>query len=338
MHIGILTGILRVAREGIFSGLNNLRVYDIFQDEFSSFFGLEEIEVEAALKYYEMEYKIKDVKKWYDGYRFGNSDVYNPWSILNYLENKKLESYWLGTSDNALIYDMLEKSDLDTFKDFEKLVEGKELEKVLDSSFNFNDFKKYSEGIWQLMVYGGYLRIKRKISQFEYIIDIPNYEIRTFFEKDFVKRFLKDTITFNKSILALLEGKIEKFEYELIQILKTSTSYFDFGQEEKLYHILFLGMLISLKNNYKVKSNLETGYGRTDILLIPFEKNKVGFVFEFKVAKAEDELEEKAKEALKQINEKEYDIYLKEEGIKNIYKIGMSFCGKKLKIEYEKKE
>ena len=189
LKMGVLTGIVQVAKEGIFSGLNNVITYNILGNDFETFFGLSEEEVENSLKYFELEYEIEEVKKWYDGYKFGNSEVYNPWSIINYLRTKELQAYWVNTSDNALIYDSLKNSTVDVFNNLQTLFEGKEIKKEISPFFTFEELSKF-DGIWQLMVYNGYLKISEKISNDEYMIKIPNYEIQTFFKKGFIDKFL----------------------------------------------------------------------------------------------------------------------------------------------------
>ena len=186
LKMGVLTGIVQVAKEGIFSGLNNVITYNILGNDFETFFGLSEEEVEEALKYFEMTYEIEEVKKWYDGYKFGNSEVYNPWSIINYLRTKELQAYWVNTSDNALIYDNLKNSTVDVFNNLQTLFEGKEIKKEISPFFTFEELSKF-DGIWQLMVYNGYLKISKKLSNDEYMIKIPNYEIQTFFKKGFYR-------------------------------------------------------------------------------------------------------------------------------------------------------
>ena len=339
LEMAVLTGIVRVAKENIFSGLNNLYVYDTFDDGYSSYFGLTQKEVEEALKYYEIDFEIDKVKKWYDGYKFGGLEIYNPWSITYYMKNKKIGPYWVNTSDNLLIYDTLKKGDLEIIEDLKQLIERKELVKSLDKGFSFEDLKVSPGYIWSLMVASGYLRVVRKLNDdpfsTDYVVDIPNLEILSFFEKDFIRRFMKDPDYFRELIDSLVKGDMYRFEDRLKYIFMTSPSHFDFKQEEANYHLFILGMLIQLKREYKVKSNLEAGRGRTDVFVIPKEKNKLGFIFEFKVSKSEEELEEKAAEALKQIDEKNYTSTMQDEEIKNYYKIGISFYKKQVKVAYE---
>ena len=333
LKMGVLTGIVQVAKEGIFSGLNNVKTYNILEDKFETFFGLSEEEVEEALKYFELEYEIEEVKKWYDGYKFGNSEVYNPWSIINYLRIKKLQAYWVNTSDNALIYDNLKNSTVDVFNNLQTLFEGKEIKKEISPFFTFEELSKF-DGIWQLMVYNGYLKISKRLSNDEYMIKIPNYEIQTFFKKGFIDKFLVSGNYFNPMMDALLDGDIEEFERRLQNIFLVNTSFYDL-KGEKVYHSLFLGMLIWLRDKYEVKSNGERGHGRYDAMLIPLDKIKPAYIFEFKVSKTIKGLTAKAEEALEQIKEKQYEAGLKEKGISKIYRIGIAFKGKNVKVKYE---
>ena len=333
LKIAVLTGIVQVAKEGIFSGLNNVITYNILEKGFETFFGLSEEEVEEALKYFEMEYQIEEVKKWYDGYKFGGKEIYNPWSILNYLRTKELRAYWVNTSDNALIYENLSVANMDVFNCLEKLFEGKEIKKEISPFFTFEELERYN-GIWQLMVYNGYLKLNQKLEDDEYLLTIPNYEIQTFFKKGFIDKYLIGSNYFNPIMRTLLEGNIEEFGRMLEEIFLINTSFHDL-KAESVYHTFLLGMLIWLRDKYEVKSNGERGQGRYDILLLPLDKKKPAFVFEFKVSKTIKGLESKAEEALNQIKKKQYDVGIKESGIDKIYRIGLAFKGKKVKIKYE---
>ena len=333
LKTAVLTGIVQVAKEGIFSGLNNVITYNILEKGFETFFGLSEEEVEEALKYFEMEYQIEEVKKWYDGYKFGGKEIYNPWSILNYLRTKELRAYWVNTSDNALIYENLSVANMDVFNSLEKLFEGKEIKKEISPFFTFEELERYN-GIWQLMVYNGYLKLNQKLEDDEYLLTIPNYEIQTFFKKGFIDKYLIGSNYFNPIMRTLLEGNIDEFGRMLEEIFLINTSFHDL-KAESVYHTFLLGMLIWLRDKYEVKSNGERGQGRYDILLLPLDKKKPAFVFEFKVSKTIKGLESKAEEALNQIKKKQYDVGIKESGIDKIYRIGLAFKGKKVKIKYE---
>ena len=333
LKIAVLIGIVQVAKEGIFSGLNNVITYNILENRFETFFGLSEEEVEEALKYFEIEYQIEEVKKWYDGYKFGGKEIYNLWSILNYLRTKELRAYWVNTSDNALIYENLSVANMDVFNSLEKLFEGKEIKKEISPFFTFEELERYN-GIWQLMVYNGYLKLNQKLEDDEYLLTIPNYEIQTFFKKGFIDKYLIGSNYFNPIMRTLLEGNIEEFGRMLEEIFLINTSFHDL-KAENIYHTFLLGMLIWLRDKYEVKSNGERGQGRYDILLLPLDKKKPAFVFEFKVSKTIKGLESKAEEALNQIKKKQYDVGIKESGIDKIYRIGLAFKGKKVKIKYE---
>ena len=333
LQMGVLTGIIRVIKAGIFSDLNNLRTYTILSDDYTDSYGLTEEEVEKSLKDYGIEQEISNVKDWYDGYKFGDSEVYNPWSILNFLQDKELRAYWVNTSDNALIYENLSVANMDVFNCLEKLFEGKEIKKEISPFFTFEELSKF-DGIWQLMVYNGYLKLNQKLEDDEYLLTIPNYEIQTFFKKGFIDKYLIGSNYFNPIMRTLLEGNIDEFGRMLEEIFLINTSFHDL-KAESVYHTFLLGMLIWLRDKYEVKSNGERGQGRYDILLLPLDKKKPAFVFEFKVSKTIKGLESKAEEALNQIKEKQYDIGIKESGIDKIYRIGLAFRGKKVKIKYE---
>nr|WP_241636107.1 AAA family ATPase [Fusobacterium gastrosuis] len=332
LQMGVMTGILRVAKEGIFSGLNNLAVYTILDNNYSDFFGLTEDEVEKALVEYQVDYRIDDVKEWYDGYLFGNTELYNPWSIVNYLSKMKLEPYWVSTSNNFLVYDLLGKAQINIFKELEKVFQGEAIYKTLDNSFSFQDMNNPQE-VWQLLLYSGYLKISEILPESKYALKIPNQEIYSFFEKSFLNRFLGGIDLFQEMISALKNGNIELFEKKLQEIMLVSISYNDLGKEEKYYHNLILGMILSMSKEYEIHSNSESGYGRYDISLEPKDKTKAGIIMELKVATSKEELDKKLDEALKQIEEKQYDIAMNQREVKKILKLAIAFCGKQVKVK-----
>ena len=336
LQVGVMTGILRVAKEGIFSGLNNLAVYGILDEKYSSSFGLTEEEVEKALHYYEMEYNLPEVKEWYDGYRFGKTEIYNPWSIISYIMNKKIEPYWIGTSSNALINQMLEKArkeESDIFQKLERLFQGNPILQKIQKGSDFHDLIHVEE-VWQLFLYSGYLTVAREEEQGFYQLKIPNKEVYSFFQESFIQKFLGNVTNFSALVVALTEKNWDNFEELLQTVLLNSLSYFDMSmEEEKIYHVFMIGLLSVLQEHYYIHSNRESGYGRYDISIEPKEKNKAGFLLEFKIAKSEEELEKKAKEALLQIQEKRYDSEMQERGIQEIVKLGIAFYGKKVKIK-----
>ncbi|KDE69300.1 9-O-acetyl-N-acetylneuraminate esterase [Fusobacterium necrophorum DJ-2] len=335
LQLGVMTGILRVAKEGIFSGLNNLVVYSILDEKYSSSFGLTETEVEETLEYYQLEYNMEKVKEWYDGYLFGNTEIYNPWSILNYISNRKLEAYWINTSSNGIINQVLEtagRTGSNIFQKLEMLFQQKTIVQRINKASDFHDLVNMDE-VWQLFLHSGYLTVSEKKQDSMYELCIPNKEVYTFFQESFIQKFLGNYTTFTSFIHFLEESKIEELEKSLEEILLSSVSYFDFhGEQEKFYHMFMIGLVASLQERYYIKSNRESGEGRYDISLEPKDRRKAGLLLELKVAKSEEELEKKAKEALEQIESKKYTAEMKEREISNILGLGIAFYGKKVKI------
>ena len=290
-----------------------------------------EEEVKNTLTDYDLKENISDVKKWYNGYKFGNSEIYNPWSILNYLYGKELKAYWINTSSNELIYEVLEKSEEDVFNELRELFEDKSIQKTVNASFNFHDIRNL-RGIWQLFVYSGYLKIDESLGNNIYSLKIPNYEVKSFFEESFINHFLGNQDSFREMLIGLKKKDIREFERKLQQVFKLSISYNDIGKEEKYYHNLLLGMILAMQNEYNINSNREDGYGRYDIFIEPKNKLDTGFILEFKVAETEEELEKKSLEAIEQIKEQEYFTSMKNNGIKDILALGIAFCKKKIKV------
>jgi hypothetical protein len=333
LQFGIMTGILRIAKEGIFSGLNNLKVNTIFGEKYSEFFGLTENEVIKAVKYYELEYEMEEVKKWYNGYQFGDIEIYNPWSIINFLSARQLRPYWIGVSGNKLIDEMLDEGNKEIFDDLEKLFNKEKIYKEIN---DYSEFTFDTDDIWQLFLYAGYLTIGGEKVDNEYPIRIPNNEILKFFENRFIARFIKKTQKFTNIIKDLKKGKIEEFAKGLQDEILSSLSYFDTDKDEKYYKVFLIGIFIVLGNDYIRLSERETGYGRADLVLEPKNKENPAYIFEFKVAGNEEEMDNYAKEGFRQIREKEYDVELKNRGVKEIIHIGIGFYRKKLKMKYER--
>ena len=332
LKMGIITGIIRVIKAGIFSDLNNLRVYSILDKQYSDFFGFTEKEVEKMLIDFNIEYNLPEVKSWYDGYRFGDAEVYNPWSILNFVQNRELEGYWIGTSGNFLIKEVLKDSNSEINISLEKLFNGEKIEEVITGNSDLSSLLSYHE-IWELLLFSGYLTVDKKIEEDVYSLRLPNKEIRKFFKNEFID-ITFGASEFRKTMEALRNNKIEEFEKNLQNILLKSTSYMD-GKNENFYHGLFLGMSFYLDNKYSVKSNREAGLGRYDVLIEPINKKERAFILEFKVTDSEKNLENFSKEALEQIINKKYNIELIKKGIKDITYIGIAFYKKQLRISYK---
>ena len=335
LQYGVMTGILRIAKEGIFSGLNNLKVDTIFNERYSDFFGLTEKEVTKAVRYYELEYEMEEVKKWYDGYQFGSSEIYNPWSIINFLSAKQLRPYWIGVSGNKLIDEMLDNGNKELFDDLGKLFNK---EKVYKQINDYSEFTFDINDIWQLFLYSGYLTTDGEKQKKEYPLRIPNKEILDFFENRFIARFIRKTQKFTDIIKNLKKGKIAEFAKGLQDEILSSLSYFDTDKDEKYYKVFLIGIFIVLGDDYVRLSEREAGYGRADLVLEPKNKENPAYIFEFKTTENESELESYANEGFEQIKVKEYDVELKIRGVKEIIYIGLAFYRKMLKMKYEKVE
>ena len=334
LKMGVMTGIIRVIKAGIFSDLNNLRVYSILDRQYPDFFGFNGEEVEKALKDFDIEYKLSDVKLWYNGYKFGNSEVYNPWSILNFLKDGKLAPYWIDTSGNFLINQILKNTDSEIMETLEALFNGETVEENISGNSDLSSLLGQEE-IWELLLFSGYLTIDEKIGEdYEdvYSLRLPNREVREFFRKKFIDVNFGESM-FRKAMEGLKNLKFDIFQKYLQNILLKSTSFMD-TKNESFYHGLVLGMMFYLDNHYYVKSNKESGLGRYDVVIEPKNKNNREFILEFKVVKNEDDLEKVSQEAIEQIMEKKYDIGLRDRGIKDVTFVGVAFCGKVVKVSY----
>ena len=341
LKYGILTGITRIIKEGIFSGLNNLYVNTILSKNYSEYFGLLESEVIKMLDYFQMKYKTKEVKDWYNGYRFGDKEIYNPWSIINYIKEKELKAYWANVSGNTLLENMLDQAGEDVYTDLKRFTDGESIEKYISDGTTIKSLLSNDDEIWQLFLYSGYLtKAKEQIEIDEtleytniYNLKIPNKEIRKYFGNMFLNRFFGTEVKTNILIKALENGDIKKFEKTLGEIMVNMLSHFDLDSEmEKIYQVFMIGLVGFLMGKYEIISNNESGYGRYDLAMIPIKSNEKAYLMEFKISKTEKGMTLKAEEALKQIDEKKYDTRLKARGIKNILKIGIAFYGKKVKV------
>ena len=335
LQMGVLTGIIRVIKAGIFSDLNNLSTYTILSDVYTDSYGLTEEEVEKSLKYYGIEQEISNVKDWYDGYKFGDSEVYNPWSILNFLRFKELRAYWVDTSGNDLINDVLKKITKNTIEALERLFYGEGLKQNISGTSDLSKLLSEEE-LWELMLFSGYLTVEEKIDQDNYVLRLPNKEVRTLYRKTFFERYFGRGSKLLYLMEALTENRIDEYEERLQEILLTSVSYNDTKKgNEAFYHGLIMGMGLYLEGEYITKSNIESGLGRYDFVIEPKNKTKRAFIMEFKATDSVENLEEVSKEALEQIENKKYDVSLKQNGVKDITYMGIAFCGKQIKISYK---
>ena len=340
LKYGILTGITRIIKEGIFSGLNNLYVNTILSRDYSEYFGLLESEVVEMLDYFDMKYKIEEVREWYNGYIFGESEVYNPWSIVNYVREKEIKAYWANVSGNTLLENMLNHAGESVYEDLKRFTDGESIEKYISDGTTIKSLLSNDDEIWQLLLYSGYLtkdeKQEKESDSNVYNLKIPNKEIRKYFGNMFLNRFFGTEVKTNILIKALEGGDIKKFEETLGEIMINMLSHFDLDKEmEKIYQVFMIGLVGFLMGKYEIISNDESGYGRYDLAMIPIKSNEKAYLMEFKISKTKKGMEESAEKALKQIDEKKYDTKLKARGIKNILKIGIAFYGKEVKVVFQ---
>ncbi|MGL6108169.1 AAA family ATPase [Romboutsia sp.] len=343
-----VTGILRVAKETIFSGLNNLEVYSILGEKYSDKFGFTEEETVELLKYYNLDEQIETFKSWYNGYIFGSTTIYNPWSVLSYINkpDREFMPYWVNTSENSIIKSLLAKGDEDIKLGLENLYNGGYVETIINEDVVMCEIDLGNENIWSFLLLSGYLKAIEKYKDeddelFIYKLSIPNKEIRTLY-RDIIKKWFREGFIsndFTKILKALTIGDIELFEEYFSSYVLTSFSYFDVGGQnpEKVYHAFVLGMLVSLSSTHEVISNRESGLGRYDVCLIPKgnPSSKIAIIMEFKSIRVNSKmtLEKGLEVALKQIDKKLYDTELINRGINNIIKVALSFKGKEVLIE-----
>ena len=341
---GIVTGIMRVARESIFFGFNNPGVYTLLAEDFSDCFGFTEEEVKTILEDFQVSHLYDQVQFWYNGYRFGSRVIYNPWSIINFLRSKKKEliPYWINTSENQVVDSLLSRGGKEPRKELEQLIRGESIEKPIDENIVLKYIDTDEDSLWGFLLMGGYLKQTNKrrdpaSGKFIYSLSIPNEEVRSTYTA-IISRYFSTKIENEKletMLKALIEGNIKVFEKMLRTVVLTIFSYHDFGTEpEKFYHALVAGLLVWISNTHEIKSNRESGYGRYDISIIPHDVHKVGYVIEFKAIDTEEgeTVESAVNAALKQIEDKKYETELIERGITNIKKLAIVFNGKDVTV------
>jgi len=356
LYKGVITGILRVSRESIFTGLNNVSVHSVLDNEFSDKFGFTEVETKQILKDFNVPIQYEEIKKWYDGYKIGQTtDIYNPWSILNYTVGYKngFKTYWANTSSNELLKEQLaDRNENYTREQLLGLINNETIEKEIDENFVFPNLDKNKELLWSLLTYSGYLTSINKTGRKSYELKIPNYEIKTVFQ-DIIIDWLNTDLKIKQSLLidttkCLTNNEIEKFEKGFKKIIGDTFSYFDInGEPENVYQSYVLGLLAIIGDEYVIKSNRESGEGRYDILLIPHDKDKYGIVIEIKqiVRNQKDDndtfnkkIDDKIIEAKKQIDKNRYYMELIDNKISNIIKLPIVFAGKEPYITLINKE
>ena len=340
---GFLTGILRIAQESIFSGLNNLTVNSVMDDEYDEFFGFTSSEVRKMLEYYGVADKEDELKDWYDGYLFGSTEIYNPWSVINYISRGCIpQAYWVNTGKNEVLEDVLTIATDDITERLYALLRGERVIARIDQNVVYRSLAEDPANIYSLLLVAGYLKTPKKELQADgsYLceVSIPNKEIAAVYKSEIVSHLMQigaiTRTTANMIAESLYANDVKKLQKAISEYMDKSISFYDAGAEG-FYHGLTLGLIALLDNQYRIKSNRESGDGRYDISLIPREKKYPGIIMELKWKSGleEAELEKLSTEALNQIDEKRYDLELKEEGIENVIKLGIAFSGKKVVIK-----
>ena len=333
---GFLTGILRVAKESIFSGLNNLKINSILDEAYSQFFGFTKDEVKKMLEYYGVEDKYQEVCDWYDGYLFGNTEIFNPWSVINYISDKCFpKAFWQSTGSNDIIGEIISSATPEVTENLQRLLMGKKVTTYIDTNVIYPEVVTNPHSVYSFLLIAGYLKVDKIYPQNDgnYMCDvaIPNTEIAFVYEKEVLTKTGKASVAVAIQ-QAIFKNDIKRLQKLLEQFMVESISYHD-GASEGFYHGMMLGLCAVVSNRYRVRSNGESGDGRFDIQLYPENNNIPGFIFEFKKAQNESEMEELADKALKQIEDNRYDTQMKADGITNIVKVGIAFFGKQAKVK-----
>lgn len=343
LSYGFLTGILRIAQESIFSGLNNLTVNSVMDEEYDRYFGFTEDEVEQMLDYYGVSEKEAELKEWYDGYLFGKEEIYNPWSVINYISKGCIpQAYWVNTGKNEVLEDVLKVATDDITERLYFLLQGERVIARIDQNVVYRSLTEEPANIYSLLLVAGYLKTPKKELQGDgsYLceVSIPNKEIATVYKNEILSHLLQigaiSRTTANKIAESLYANDDRKLQGAIAEYMDKAISFYDAGTES-FYHGLMLGLIALMDNRYKIKSNRESGDGRYDISMFPKEERNPGIIMElmWKKALSTEELDRLAEDALVQIEDMRYDSEMKEEGIKEILKFGIAFTGKKVCIK-----
>jgi hypothetical protein len=346
MYRAVITGILQISKESLFSGLNNLKVYSLLSERYAEYFGFTESEVDEVLQKTHLSHLSSEIKGWYNGYHIGQCQIYNPWSIVNCVSEKgALIPYWVNTSGSDLIKTSMASADTAVKEKFELLLAGKSIEVMIREKMVFDDLKTNSGALWSLLLFSGYLTATQTTSTdegFDCALRTPNREIAALY-RTVIKEWFTATASlgideYRAFLKSLITGDLDTFLERLKRFLKESSSFFDAGGEnpEKFYHGFVLGLIVGLADTHIVQSNKESGYGRYDVMIIPKDIQQLGLVLEFKVAKEGMTLTQTAEEALAQIEARDYETELRQKGIEHVLKIGLGFRGKNVEMAVDR--
>ena len=339
LDFAVLTGVLRVAKESIFSGLNNLSVCSVLTRKYSNILGFTPAETAAMAKDLGVEKKLPELRQWYDGYRFGTEDMYNPWSVINYMDNECTPMpYWVHTSGNYILKQLLSHADCLRIKELQGLLDGKTVTVSLNETVMYDQIEKDASALYTLLLTTGYLTIESAspTTYNRYFLRIPNEEIKQVYSQEILNTVAvgTDRNTFDTLFDALFSGQEKDFEDQLQQILLRFASTYDTANKESFYHGFMLGIsALFLDKQYIVESNRESGYGRFDIAIFPKDTQKAGVILEFKAADRTESLEKQADEALQQIQDRQYEVEFAKQEIASVWKYGVAFCGKQVCVK-----
>ena len=337
LEFAVITGCLRISKESIFTGMNNLDIVSILSKNYDEYFGFTKKDVKKICKDYKLEHKYELIKEWYNGYIFGNTNVYNPWSMIRFIKDLKADenefpsSYWANTSSNSIVRKLIEIADEDTKKEIEALIEGKTIEKPIHEDITYDEVYKTMDNLWNFMFFTGYFRKVREWMDGEdklfVELMIPNKEVKYIFRTKILGWFEEKVKAKDRSHLfqALIDRDVETLEEEIVELLMETISFND--AYESFYHGFLTGILSGMKG-YTVKSNREGGSGRSDLFIRPVTRRKPAYVLEFKVAKTFTDLEKMAEAALQQIEDRQYVRELEDDGYQTVYRYGIAFFGK----------
>ena len=340
LGLAVLTGVTRVSKESIFSGLNNLRVCSVLSEPFCDIFGFTQEEAAKLMEECGVGDKLPELKRWYDGYRFGSAEIYNPWSVIRYIDGGcKFRPYWMNTSGNSILKDLLRHVDTRRHKELQGLVQGKAVESPVMENIVYGDLHANRDALFMMLMTTGYLKPvetwkDRNCKEWMKLM-VPNTEVRIAYETEILNHIVpRQGETLLRDLLrSMVDGNAEEFRENFSDLLRDFVSCQDAAQPESFYHGLVLGLSVLMEGEYRVESNRESGYGRFDLAFFPLKADAPGVILELKSAKSEEELEEKAKEALRQIGEKAYGAELSRQGVKDVWKYGIALHGKKVWLE-----